>query len=94
LDAVNIIIPTGMLKHGFRVILNTLSPVHHCTEQLYWIKTTNTRQRITMKSLKLVFASIAIAFTLFACAEKKAEPATIVDQSDCSDESRFKEGCQ
>ncbi len=47
-----------------------------------------------MKSLKLVFASIAIAFTLFACAEKKAEPATIVDQSDCSDESRFKEGCQ
>ena len=47
-----------------------------------------------MKSLKVIFAVIALAFVFHGCAEKPAEPATIVDTQDCSDNSRFKDGCK
>jgi len=46
-----------------------------------------------MKTLKVIFFAMALAMVLGACSEKK-EPATIIDQNDNSDCSRFKDGCK
>jgi hypothetical protein len=45
-----------------------------------------------MKMLKVIFFAMAIVTALGACAKK--DPPTIIDQSDNSDCSRFKDGCQ
>jgi uncharacterized protein YgiB involved in biofilm formation len=46
-----------------------------------------------MNPIRIALATLALAFMLSGCAEKKAEPELITDTQDCSDESRFKEGC-
>ncbi|HSQ41287.1 MAG TPA: hypothetical protein VLM37_03290 [Fibrobacteraceae bacterium] len=45
-----------------------------------------------MNALKYFFFACALAMVLGSCAEKP-QPETIIDQSDCSDDSRFKDGC-